>query len=107
MYINTDTIFSMTQANQNFSVVARAADRAGEAGCRTWDSRPFRNKRTWDSLRGAGRGGRNRKGHARKDAGPPAPAHGLDEAGQKARQPVQKAALLLPASAGHEPGRTR
>lgn len=31
MYINTDTIFSMTQANQNFSVVARAADRAGEA----------------------------------------------------------------------------
>ena len=84
-----------------------AADRAGEAGCRTWDSRPIRNKRTWDSLRGAGRGGRNRKGHARKDAGPPAPAHGLDEAGQKARQPVQKAALLLPASAGHEPGRTR
>ena len=31
MYINTDTIFSMTQANQNFSVVARAVDRAGEA----------------------------------------------------------------------------
>ena len=31
MYINTDTIFSMTQANQNFSVVARAADRNGEA----------------------------------------------------------------------------
>ena len=31
MYINTETIFSMTQANQNFSVVARAADRNGEA----------------------------------------------------------------------------
>ena len=31
MYINTDTIFSMTQANQNFSSVARAADRNGEA----------------------------------------------------------------------------
>ena len=31
MYINTETIFSMTQANQNFSVVARAADREGEA----------------------------------------------------------------------------
>ena len=31
MYINTDTIFSMTQANQNFSAVARAADRNGEA----------------------------------------------------------------------------
>jgi len=31
MYINTDTIFSMTQANQNFSVIARAADRNGEA----------------------------------------------------------------------------
>lgn len=31
MYINTDTIFSMTQANQNFSSVAREADRNGEA----------------------------------------------------------------------------
>ncbi len=31
MYINTETIFSMTQANQNFSAVARAADRHGEA----------------------------------------------------------------------------
>ena len=31
MYINTDTIFSMTQANQNFSSVARATDRNGEA----------------------------------------------------------------------------
>ena len=31
MYINTETIFSMTQANQNFSVVARAVDREGEA----------------------------------------------------------------------------
>ena len=31
MLINTDSIFSMTQANQNFSVVARAVDREGEA----------------------------------------------------------------------------
>lgn len=31
MYINTETIFSMTQANQNFSAVARAVDREGEA----------------------------------------------------------------------------
>ncbi|MBO4453046.1 MAG: type II toxin-antitoxin system Phd/YefM family antitoxin [Clostridia bacterium] len=31
MFINTDVIFSMTQANQNFSAVARAADREGEA----------------------------------------------------------------------------
>ena len=31
MYINTDTIFSMTQANQNFSSIARAVDRNGEA----------------------------------------------------------------------------
>ena len=31
MYINTETIFSMTQANQNFSVVAMAVDREGEA----------------------------------------------------------------------------
>ena len=31
MYINTETIFSMTQANQNFSLVARAVDREGEA----------------------------------------------------------------------------
>lgn len=31
MYINIETIFSMTQANQNFSVVARAVDREGEA----------------------------------------------------------------------------
>ena len=30
MYINTETIFSMTQANQNFSAVARAVDREGE-----------------------------------------------------------------------------
>ena len=31
MLINTDTIFSMTQANQNFSSVARAVDSKGEA----------------------------------------------------------------------------
>lgn len=31
MIINTDNIFSMTQANQNFSAVARTADRKGEA----------------------------------------------------------------------------
>lgn len=31
MFINTDTIFSMTQANQNFSSVARAVDSNGEA----------------------------------------------------------------------------
>ncbi len=31
MYIKTDTIFSMTQANQNFSAVARTVDREGEA----------------------------------------------------------------------------
>lgn len=31
MYINTDTIFSMTQANQNFSSVARTVDKMGEA----------------------------------------------------------------------------
>ena len=31
MYINTDAIFSMTQANQNFSQVARTAEREGEA----------------------------------------------------------------------------
>ena len=31
MYIDTDTIFSMTQANQNFSAVAKAADMKGEA----------------------------------------------------------------------------
>lgn len=31
MLINTESIFSMTQANQNFSAVARAADREGEA----------------------------------------------------------------------------
>ena len=30
MLINTETIFSMTQANQNFSAVARTADREGE-----------------------------------------------------------------------------
>ena len=29
MNINTDAIFSMTQANQNFSAVARAVDREG------------------------------------------------------------------------------
>ena len=31
MLINTDAIFSMTQANQNFSLVARTVDREGEA----------------------------------------------------------------------------
>ncbi len=31
MMINTDAIFSMTQANQNFSAVARTVDRDGEA----------------------------------------------------------------------------
>ncbi len=31
MLINTDTIFSMTQANQNFSQVARTVDKSGEA----------------------------------------------------------------------------
>ncbi len=31
MYINSDTIFSMTQANQNFSQVARTVDKSGEA----------------------------------------------------------------------------
>ena len=31
MYIDTDTIFSMTQANQNFSAVARTADSKGSA----------------------------------------------------------------------------
>ena len=31
MLINTNSIFSMTQANQNFSAIARAADREGEA----------------------------------------------------------------------------
>ena len=31
MLINTENIFSMTEANQNFSAVARAADREGEA----------------------------------------------------------------------------
>lgn len=31
MYINTDTIFSMTQANQNFSSVTRVVDKEGEA----------------------------------------------------------------------------
>lgn len=31
MYINTDIIFSMTQANQNFSSVARTVDNKGEA----------------------------------------------------------------------------
>ncbi|MDE6111315.1 MAG: type II toxin-antitoxin system Phd/YefM family antitoxin [Eubacterium sp.] len=31
MYINTETIFSMTQANQNFSSVARTVDNKGEA----------------------------------------------------------------------------
>ena len=29
MYIDTDTIFSMTQANQNFSMVARTVDKEG------------------------------------------------------------------------------
>lgn len=31
MLINTETMFSMTQANQNFSMVARTVERAGEA----------------------------------------------------------------------------
>lgn len=31
MLINSDTIFSMTQANQNFSQVARTVDNRGEA----------------------------------------------------------------------------
>lgn len=31
MYINTDAIFSMTQANQKFSSVARTVDKKGEA----------------------------------------------------------------------------
>ena len=31
MYIDTDTIFSMTEANQNFSAVARTADSKGRA----------------------------------------------------------------------------
>ena len=31
MLINTEAMFSMTQANQNFSQVARTADRKGEA----------------------------------------------------------------------------
>mgnify|MGYP002528130855 CR=1 FL=1 len=31
MMINTNSIFSMTQANQNFSLVARTVDRNGEA----------------------------------------------------------------------------
>ena len=31
MYINTESIFSMTQANQNFSAVARTVDKKGEA----------------------------------------------------------------------------
>ena len=31
MLIDTNTMFSMTQANQNFSVVARSVDKNGEA----------------------------------------------------------------------------
>lgn len=31
MLINTDTMFSMTQANQNFSQIARSVDKNGEA----------------------------------------------------------------------------
>lgn len=31
MLINTETIFSMTQANQNFSQVARTVDSSGKA----------------------------------------------------------------------------
>jgi len=31
MFVNTDTMFSMTQANQNFSSVARTVDKTGEA----------------------------------------------------------------------------
>lgn len=31
MYIDTNTVFSMTQANQNFSQVAKTAEKKGEA----------------------------------------------------------------------------
>ena len=31
MNINSETIFSMTQANQNFSLIARTVDKMGEA----------------------------------------------------------------------------
>lgn len=31
MYIDTETMFSVSQANQNFSKVARAVDKKGEA----------------------------------------------------------------------------
>ena len=31
MYIDTNTVFSMTQANQNFSQVAKTAEEKGEA----------------------------------------------------------------------------
>lgn len=31
MHIDTNSIFSMTQANQNFSQIARAAEKNGEA----------------------------------------------------------------------------
>lgn len=31
MFIDTNTIYSMTQANQNFSSVARSVDKNGEA----------------------------------------------------------------------------
>ena len=31
MLIDTNTMFSMTQANQNFSVIARSVDKNGEA----------------------------------------------------------------------------
>ena len=31
MMINTDAIFSMTQANQNFSLITRTVDKEGEA----------------------------------------------------------------------------
>lgn len=31
MYINTNAIFSMSQANQNFSAIARTVDDIGEA----------------------------------------------------------------------------
>ena len=31
MMINTDSLFSMTQANRNFSEIARSVDRNGEA----------------------------------------------------------------------------
>ena len=40
MLINSDTIFSMTQANQNFSQVARTVDKSGEAVIFTKNNTP-------------------------------------------------------------------